>query len=438
MPRARCALLLAGLGLLSTTAEANGRFPRADQLALVPGQPFRLWLRATFGLVASSDAGRSWDWVCESAIGFSGQQDPALGILEGGVVVAGLFEGLAQSDDQGCSWRLADTQLPATPIVDFTVRAGTPAAALALAWESQPASATTPGFRSRFLATDDGGQSWRPYGTGIDPSVLVLTLDVAATDPERLYASGIRAGAARSAALYVSTDRAATWTERPVPFETGSEQGLYIAAVDPNDADLVYLRTSSATSSRLLVTRDAGQSFQEHYAGGPMLGFALSPDGSRVYLGGLEDGLWTAGSATLTFEQRSELPIQCLAATADALYACSNTMGGFALGASRDDGTTFTPLLQLEDVRGPLACSPQASVARCDAEWPDLARRLGVPDAITSPDAGAVAPAAKGSGGCAVTGAGVPPSRGARRWPSAAVALVGLVLLRAHERARRR
>jgi hypothetical protein len=435
MPRARCAVLLAGLGLLSATAHANGRFPRADQLAFVPGQPDRLWLRATFGLVASSDAGRSWDWVCERAIGFSGQQDPALGILEGGVVVAGLFEGLAQSDDQGCSWFFAETQLPGTPIVDFTVRPGMPAAALALAWEAQPATASTPGYRSRFLATDDGGRSWRPYGAGIDPAVLVLTLDVAPTDPERLYASGIRAGASRTAALYVSTDRAATWTERPVPFETGSEQGLYIAAVDPNDADLVYLRTSSATRSRLLVTRDAGQSFQEPYAGGPMLGFALAPDGSRVYLGGLEDGLWTAESRALVFEQRSSLPVQCLAASADTLYACSSTMGGFALGASRDDGTSFTPLLQLDAVRGPLACAPQTSVAQCAAEWPDLARRLGVAEMVASPDAGAEPAPGEGSGACATSDAPAASSRARRSLP-AVVALAGLVLMRSCRRRR--
>ena len=431
MQRGRCAFLLAGLGLLSATAHANGRFPRADQLAFVPGQPDRLWLRATFGLVVSSDAGQSWDWVCESAIGFSGQQDPALGVLEGGVLVAGLFEGLAQSDDQGCSWHFAETELPSTPIVDFTVRPGVPAAALALAWESQPATATTPGYRSRFLATDDGGQSWRPYGVGIDPAVLVLTLDVAPSDPERLYASGIRAGAMRSAALYVSTDRAATWLEHPVPFETGSEQGLYIAAVDPNDADLVYLRTSSATSSRLLVTRDAGQSFEERYAGGPMLGFALAPDGSRVYLGGLDDGLWTADSSTLAFEQRSLLPVQCLAASTDTLYACSDGMGGFALGASRDGGASFTPRLQLEDVRGPLVCAAQSSVARCAAEWPDMARRLGAPEVATSPDAGAApAPApAKQSSGCALSRAPTASSRACSL--AAALALLTLGLRRA-------
>lgn len=393
-PRA-LALAATLLGLLpSPPARANGRFPRADQLVQVPGRPEALWLRATFGLLFSSNAGQSWDWVCERAIGFTGQEDPALGVLPDGTVFAGIGAGLSSSRDGGCSWAFDD--LPDVggaaprafdaasdggrlPITDLSVRATATGSAVALAWEAQPVTASTPGYRSRFFATSDGGLTWSRHGEGLDPSVLGLTLDVAPADPRRLYASGIRPGAQRTASLFVSSDDGASWTERPVPFDARNEQGLYIAAVDPDQPELVYLRTSGATQSRLLVTRDAGLTFEEPFAGGPMLGFALSPDGATVYLGGPDDGLWAGARDTLVFERRSDVPVQCLLRTADALYACSSdAAGGFTVGASVDDGYTFEPRLFLSSVRGPLTCDPTSPTALCESEWPATARRLGI------------------------------------------------------------
>lgn len=396
-PRA-LALAATLLGLLpSAPARANGRFPRADQLVQVPGRPEALWLRATFGLLYSSDAGAGWDWVCERAIGFTGQEDPALGVLSDGTVFAGIGAGLSRSRDGGCSWALDDlpdrggaapsasgaANSERLPITDVSVRAAVPGSAVVMAWEPQPVTTTTPGYRSRFFATSDGGLTWRAYGEGLDPSVLGLTLDVAPADARRLYASGIRPGAQRTASLFVSTDDGASWTEHPVPFDARDETGLYIAAVDPAQPELVYLRTSGANQSRLLVTRDAGATFEEHFAGGPMLGFALSPDGATLYLGGPDDGLWVGSRDTLVFERRADLPVQCLLRTADALYACSSdAAGGFTVGASYDDGHTFEPKLFLSSVRGPLACdtdSPTASTTLlCASDWPATAQRLGI------------------------------------------------------------
>jgi photosystem II stability/assembly factor-like uncharacterized protein len=249
-PSVASALLALAAGLASPEARANGRFPRADQLVVVPGRADELVLRTTFGLLLSSDAGETWDWVCERAIGFSGIQDPSLAVMPNGVVLVGLLEGLAQSSDRGCSWSIAATPARELPIVDLSARREAPSHAVALAWEQQPATATAPGYRARFFATPDGGESWQAQGTGIDPSVLVLTLDVAPSDPHRLYASGIRGGTQRTAALFVSTDDGQSWSERPVPFDARNEQGLYIAAVDPVTADRVYLRTSSSRADR--------------------------------------------------------------------------------------------------------------------------------------------------------------------------------------------
>jgi hypothetical protein len=338
-------------------------------------------------------------------------------------VLAGLNEGLAQSSDRGCSWRFANPPSTEQPIVDLSARRDAPSLAVALAWQRQAPSADMPGYRTRLFASEDG-QAWREHGTGIDPSVLVLTVDIAPSDAARLYASGIRSGAERSAALFVSTDAGQSWLERPAPFDARSEQGLYIAAVDPLDPEIVYLRTSGVSSSRLLVTADAGASFVVPFTGGPMLGFALSSDGSQIYLGGVEDGLWAGTRDALRFEQRSTLPVVCLTSDADLLYACSNEAGGFALGVSSDGGSSFEPRLLLANVRGPLQCSPGASVGVCEPYWRATAERLGVPpeaqtESPPGPDAAVNAP--RGDGGCSLA---LPAAPLARTGPFGLLALL--------------
>lgn len=380
---------VAALGLFcaAPTAHANGRYPKADQLVIAREHPEVLTVRATFGLLVSRDSGRNWDWICERAIGYSGVQDPTIGLMTGGTIIASLSEGIARSTDQGCSWGFSEATLSDSPVIDLTVRREAPNQALALVWDPQNV-----GYSSRFLASDDNGRSFVPYGNPIDPSVLVVTLDVAPSNPSRVYASGTRSvDGVRSGLLFRSDDDGEHWTEYAVPFDPKLEQGVYIAAVDPSDANTVYLRTSSATVSRLLVSHDGGKQVEVAYAGS-LLAFALSPDGKQLYFGG-EDGLYSGLARDLDFEPRSRLRLLCLAATEDTVYACSDERSGFTVGSSSDGGFSFEPLLHLNTVRGPLACSKD----ECERDWPLVRAQLGIPtpgelDAgvdASAPDAGA-------------------------------------------------
>ena len=381
------AVLAALVSLSSANAQANGRYPKADQLLIAADRPGFLAVRTTFGLLLSQDAGSDWDWVCESAIGYSGIQDPTLGLMENGTIIAGLSEGLARSTDLGCGWGFAEADLSDSPVVDLTVRKDPISSALSLVWDQQGSS-----YSSRFLQSDDNGRTFVPYGTPIDPSVLALTLDVAPSDAHRVYASGTRTvDGVRAGLLFTSTDDGEHWTEYPVPFDAKLEQGVYIAAVDPKDHDTVYLRTNSATTSRLLVTHDAGEHFEIAYSGS-LLAFALSPDGSRLYFGG-EDGLHSGLASDLSFEKRANLRLLCLAASEDTVFACSDEHSGFTVGASNDGGFNFEPLLHLKTVRGPLQCAADAAVAACASEWPLVRSQLGIPvpmdtDAGDQADAG--------------------------------------------------
>ena len=406
-PLVRTQRLVAALvcgGLVSVfcaprSAHANGRYPKADQLVLAPDDPRLLAVRTTFGLLLSRDAGQNWDWICERAIGYSGVQDPTIGLMASGTIIASLSEGIARSSDRGCNWAYSDAPLGGSPVIDLSVRKAAPAQALALVWDAQRI-----GYSSRILASEDNGRSFGAYGRPIDPTVLVTTLDSAADDPRRLYASGTRSvDGVRSGLLFTSDDAGEHWSEHTLPFDPKLEQGVYIAAVDPEDADTVYLRTSSATVSRLLVTHDAGRQISVVYSGS-LLAFALSPDGEQLYFGG-EDGLHAGLKGASTFEKRANLRLLCLAATADTLYACSDERSGFTLGASSDGGFEFQPLLHLQTVRGPLACS----AAECESDWPLVRAQLGIPTPSApgaAGDAGSDAGANSAGGGSDASGAG--------------------------------
>lgn len=162
------------IALFIIHAAANGRFPQASALLVAPDAPRFLAVRSTFGLLFSRAAGDTWDWVCERAVGYSGIQDPTLGLMLGGTMIAGLDEGLARSADSGCSWDFAHPDLAGAPVVDLTVRKDLPSSALALVWDTNAGS-----HPARFFSSSDNGASFSPYGRPIDPSVLVLTLDVA-------------------------------------------------------------------------------------------------------------------------------------------------------------------------------------------------------------------------------------------------------------------
>jgi len=402
-----CSAALA-LSLAALPALANGRFPATNQLVVMPGKPTQLMVRSTFGLLVSSDQGKNWDWICEQAAlgpnGAAGTEDPGVALTASGAIIVAASEGLIVSPDTGCSWVNADP----TFFVDVAVRPNAPHEAIAL--EAMfDGEGSTESFRNQLYVTTDDGAHWTPYGVPLDPTFIGDTVEVSASDPNRVYVTGEKSTSTEMAALFTSTNGGATWTENPVPILPQNEEAAFIAAVDPTNPDRVYLRTGDHTglqASRLLVTDNAGMTFTERYAGtGPMQGFALSPDGSTVYIGfgraatdgDVSDGLQVASTTNFAFKQRSNVIVQCLALSGATLYACAPELSGFVLGASTDDGATFKTLLHLCDIRGPLACGSSTTDTKvdCTSFWSGsdslpgqgVAEQLGDP-CSTPPDAG--------------------------------------------------
>ncbi len=228
------------------------------------------------------------------------------------------------------------------------------------------------------------------------------------------------------------------WVEHSFDFSP-SDRGVYIAGVDPHDANLLYVRTSGPEINRLTVSLDAGKTSRIIYRDAALQGFALADDGASVYVGAAKGGLARAARGDYRFEKAWTGGVQCLASIGGALWACTPTTSGFVLGASIDRGETFAPKLTLAGMRGPLSCTGTSAVAECGADWASFRALVGFDaarDASVASDAGAIpAPPRRGIATC---GCGGPGHRVARPGRDALSVAVALCLLGARRRITRR
>jgi len=372
--------------LQSEPASANGRFPEANAISFSVADPNLVLMRVTFGLLVSKDRGKTWDWVCEQAIGFSGVEDPMYAATPNGTIVGTTFQGLTMTKDTACTWAFAGGDLDKQVFIDLTQNPSDPKNVISFAssYDRQDDAGNIL-FNSRLFETKDEGTTHQALGPQLDPGLLGYTIDLTKSDPDRLYLTAVRdPGTQPRGFLLVSKNRGQSYTEVSIPF-VDTERALFIAAVDPNNANRVYLRTSNGTDkpTRLIevdIDPDGGTEVVKvlYTAKGALFGFALSPDGSKIWIGGNKDGVLQASTTDFVFTQKSSLEVQCLAYAEDGLWACSNERSGFVAGLSKDDGATFETKLHFCDIRGPLECGPTSAQAeRCAPAWPAQKAVLG-------------------------------------------------------------
>jgi hypothetical protein len=232
----------------------------------------------------------------------------------------------------------------------------------------------------------------------------------------------------------VSDDGGASWTMHDGPAGADS---VFVSAVDPQDPDRVYLRSYFPQGSLYVSEDGAGTWSLIDESDVPLTGFALSPDGQHIAVGGT-NGLTiltrTAGDGGSAFAvtTMSPLPVNCLTWTASGLFACADEVtSGFTIGVSMDGARTFTPLLRLADLT-PALCAGDASAMSCPAQWCSTAKAFGVScaakvDAASDAQSDGPHVVVTRADGCACDMAGIP------RLPGIIVAFAFMVL-----RARRR
>ena len=403
--------------LAAANVSANGRFPNAEQLREV--SPGSLVVSGTYGLLVSGNA-KDFQFVCESALFgktlMGSWVDPLLEVLPDGTILSGSLNGLRVSRDHGCSFQ-SDWSLPYDPafisadpsasgpagsVVDLCPAYDANHDALALTTLNDADGST---LEHQLYRSADDAHTWSKLGAPIPTSLVrvVLTVDVAPSDPKRIYVSGSSLG---NSVLVTSDDAGATWSAHELTLDDNDGVlGLYIAAVSASDPQRLYLRVSRRSladdgsttwDDSLLVSDDGGASTRQVLRqAAALLGFAQSPDGATV-LAGYGDpvvapvvvgdtalGLYAADSQSLEFSLKvPDLSVSCLRWADDGLYACakeSDPLGSsplvtdFHVGVFKGSGVPeqladFTPLLKLKDLRGPLPLASGAP-SSCQAEW---------------------------------------------------------------------
>jgi MYXO-CTERM domain-containing protein len=432
----------------ATEVQANGRFPAANELVVDPTDEAHVVVRTTFGLVQTFDAGASWSWICESAVaGNTGFQDPPLVVAAEGAILLGLDDGVHVGTGSGCQWSVASSDFAHESVIDMTADPRDPSRAFAATLALVGGA-----LNGRVLRTDDGGREWMAAGPLLE-NASPVTIEVAPSRSARIYLGALD-GNLENGFVAVSDDGGATWIRHPAP---AGPDSVYLSGVDPLDPDRLYAR-SIFPMNALYVSRDGATSWTLIYSATTALaGFALSPDGERIAVGGdrglvlLARGDDEAG-AGYAVVSTTPLAVSCLRWDRAGLFACATdsagaadgaVSGGFSVGRSAD-GSSFTPLLRFRDL-SPAACPENPLLRACATDSCSIGMLFDASCAPTSrtPDASSVIAGKDGgdagmpdghgtSGGCACRAAGATDDR--PRWQTG----VAIVLAAMAWRGRRR
>lgn len=375
----RCAgLAIAAACLLSVAANAHGVFPQAVSFSKDPSNPDRYWVGTSFGLVTSTDAGKTWSWICEEAANYDGYE-PTLVVTQDGSVVLGAFDGLRASFDGGCTWTVPEnTPDQMVAALHPEDREGRSVLALFSMYADQ-------GYKNQVWQSGDNARTWTQLGQDVDPSVLLNTLRSAPGDPDVLYVSGKRIfeDFTSEHVVFRSQDRAQTWQEVAIP----AGGAVRILAVHPTNSAHVFAHVQSdgaATEESLWHSLDQGDTWTELHTGQARLfGFEFSPDLQEIWVGygvSLEfsaekdhHGVWAARLDDPKFERVMDGPIGCLTQTEDALFVCTRQFyHRFELGRASSPRAELEPLWELDRLEGVLECQAGTDVARiCPFKWPE-------------------------------------------------------------------
>ncbi len=390
---------LLGLALVagSGTASANGRFPNAGDIVFNRSDPAHMFIRTTYGFLQTRDSGENWSWICEGALGIPfGEYDPPIGLTgDGSSLAATSFAGFATSRD-GCTWASTPPIVAGQLIRDMTNLPDTADGLLVMTSTHNSSYDPRAPYDNWIVRTRDNARTWVMAGQPLPRNMLASTLEVAPSLPNRIYVSGITyevpvgdAGVPPPRGVFMrSDDGGATWTTTYMSLPT-DRANVFIAGVDPNNPDRVYARVTYDENNRqplpptiLRVTHDRGVTWQDVLTTNSaefgetksMLGFALSPDGSSIVLGG-EFGVYAGPAPAGPFTKINSVRTRCLKWTSTGIYTCaSEPWDAYTVGRSTDGGHTFKGLYRKIQDTCPLhvQCAAGTSTANvCPREWSD-------------------------------------------------------------------
>jgi hypothetical protein len=373
------------LVLLATPARAAP--PEVlSQLALHPTDPDRIvlaYVQGGQGLLFSEDGGRSFALRCGAAVSasFTKSRVPLL-LTADGEVLLGTFAGLVRGGDDGCDFG-DDADLQGLQVADFAAHPTDSAIAFIATANASNGRATglirrdADGTFTALGASDTPGAESGLSSPSTEPSMNRLGLAALPGGGLRFFASALEvddSGNYRPILRY-SDDEGATWTSRDVPAEDAAR--VLLLAVDPTNADRVAIALQrDSGNDRVLVSHDAGQTFEERLSIFEIGASAVAPDG-RLWVGDAggeaeysqPGGLYVLDDFSAPARELGRYPVRCLGyLTLDGqLFACKRS----EFGRVDPESGVFSVLSSLATVSGFATCGGEALAAACKPQLCD-------------------------------------------------------------------
>jgi len=358
-------MLALSMAFAARAARADGAFPDGQTILAPADRPAEILLATNFGVLTSEDGGGSWLWSCEQPVNSYGRlyqmgPPPAhrLYAIAGGKLVF--------SDDGACGWQVAGGALAGQLCEDAFVDPTDDTRVLAAGLTSGPAGAVY-----SVLESMDGGATFAGTLYTGAPGDLVTGLEIAASDPKTI-ALALSAGAAAAPTLARSGDGGATWQLADLTAALGSAQ-VRIVAIDPVDADRVWLRALGAGGDALALATRGGATVAVplSFDSGALTAFTRTATGTLLVAGTVAGApaLFRSTDGGATFAPLPGPPhILALAARGGTVYAATDTAyERFAEATSTDEGTTWQPGLAFIDVAAIAPCLKGVCQTDCAA-----------------------------------------------------------------------
>ena len=427
---------------LATAAHANGRPPQTSSITFRPGMEREILAGTSFGLLFSKDNGATWRWMCEDALPYGGMYDPDYEITTSGTLFATTFDGLKVNRD-GCVF---DSLLaPPPPALKFFSVLARSSSNVIYAAAADPTDANI------YKSTNDG----MSFTTVTQPGMLndwYQSLEVAPSDPNRLYVSGYRfvqsgSGTTKEFFMFTSVNGGTAWTPMSLTgIQTMSNSTLDIAAVSRTNPLHIFARVTledNAIADGLYESINGGTSWAKIRSEMGSMSVLLRANGDLI-IGTQTRGSFKRAMGQSQFTALANAPhINCLAEnSAGEVWACTQNYGSPAVPTDNNgimkstDLVTWQPVLKYQDIFEPVAC-PTSTLQYMKCDQPDTAggplgwcglcgqlgcdpKRVCPADVDAPPDAGIGTSKGKG---CCDAGDGA---------PSALVigAMIGIVLVR--------
>lgn len=452
----RIALVSLMLAAVHGAALANGRPPGTSSITFKKGAENEITVGLTFGLLFSQDGGKTWAWMCENAIGYTGMYDPIYAFSQTGALFATTYDGLKVVRDQ-CVF----SAMPSGLTFTSTSTIGPDNAFYYAAAQTEDKSRQLPKDFKIYKSTDDGKtfNAGSKPGDPADTNVWWQSLVAAPSTASRLYVSGYSYQPAtpggepvRKQLVFRSDNGGGTWTDTGTsgisPIAPNSV--IEIVGVDYDDANHLYARVKlddNTISDSIYVSTNGGTSWTKiNHKNAPITAFVVR---RAKNAGGKRDlivGTQTVGSEIshddgATWTALVNPPhLNCLVEnSAGELWGCTqnysdpNVPSDEAGIMKTTDLTTWTKVLRYQELTKAVTCAAgTAQHDTCAAMWCAVCDQLGCkPDAsyacpITTPSDDVFQPEPS-KGGCCETGAGA-------SGPLALALAVGTVLLRPRRR----